>query len=174
MLANDCPAFYRPDARGEAEACYDLQAGDYLPLPGDERALQAAGLTVLRGNGSASLRDLGDGVALWEFHSVQNSIDDALIDSGHAALEEIAGGRYRALVIGNDGARFSIGYNLALALQRIEDGEFDALELSVGRLAGAGPGPAPCARAGRRGGAGHGAGRRRRIAFRLRRRRGAQ
>ena len=134
MLANDCPAFYRRDAHGEAEACYDPQAGEYVPLPEDERALEASGLTVLRGNGSASLRDLGDGVALWEFHSVQNSIDDALIDSGHAALEEIAGGRFRALVIGNDGARFSIGYNLALALQRIEDGEFDALERSVGRL----------------------------------------
>ncbi|MCY3946885.1 MAG: 3-hydroxyacyl-CoA dehydrogenase/enoyl-CoA hydratase family protein [Anaerolineaceae bacterium] len=134
MLANDCPAFYRRDASGEAEACYDPQAGEYLPLPGDERALQATGLTVLRSNRSASLRDLGDGVALWEFHSVQNSIDDALIEGGHAALEEIAGGRYQALVIGNDGARFSIGYNLALALQRIEDGEFDALERSVKSL----------------------------------------
>ena len=77
---------------------------------------------------------MGDGVALWQFHSKQNSIDDALIDSGHAALELVADGRCRALVIGNDGARFSIGYNLALALQRIKAGEFDALERSVQRL----------------------------------------
>lgn len=136
MLAGGCPTFYRRDARGEAEACYDPQAGDYLPLPVDERALQAAGLIVLSGNDSASLRDLGDGAALWEFHSAQNTIDDALIDSGHAALEAIAGGRFQALVIGNDGPRFSIGYNLALALQRIEDGEFDALERSVKSLQG--------------------------------------
>ena len=74
---------------------------------------------------------MGDGVALWQFHSKQNSIDDALIDSGHAALDLITEGRCRALVIGNDGPRFSIGYNLALALQRIEAGEFDALERSV-------------------------------------------
>ncbi len=136
MLANDCPTFYRRDASGEPEACYDPQAGDYLPLPVDERALQATGLTVLRSNECASLRDMGEGVALWEFHSAQNSIDDALIDSGHAALEEIAGGRFQALVIGSDGARFSVGYNLALALQRIEDGEFDALERSVEALQG--------------------------------------
>ena len=94
MLANDCPTFYQRDASGEAEACYDPQAGEYLPLPGDEWALQATGLTVLRSNESASLRELGDGVALWEFHSVQNSIDDALIEGGHAALEAIAGGEY--------------------------------------------------------------------------------
>ncbi len=136
MLANDCPAFYRRDARGEPDARYDPQAGAYLPLPENERALQAAGLTVLRSNDSASQRDLGDGVALWEFHSVQNTIDDALIDSGHAALETIAGGEFQALVIGNDGPRFSIGYNLALALQRIDDGEFEALERSVKSLQG--------------------------------------
>ena len=92
------------------------------------------GLPLLQRNDSASIRDMGDGVALWEFHSKQNSIDDALIDSGHAALALIEEGRFRALVIGNDGARFSIGYNLALALQRIEAGEFDALERSVQRL----------------------------------------
>lgn len=134
MPARGCRSFYRRNDRGEAEACYEPGAGDYVPLPRDERALQAAGLVVLQGNDSANLRDVGDGVALWEFRSKQNSIDDALIDSGLAALDQIAEGRFRALVIGNDGARFSIGYNLALALQRIEDGEFDALERSIERF----------------------------------------
>ncbi len=134
MLARGCASFYRRNAQGEAEACYEPRAGDYVPLARDRRALRAAGLTVLRGNDSGSLRDMGDGVGLWEFHSKQNSIDDALIDSGFMALELVAEGRWRALVIGNDGARFSIGYNLALALQRIEAGEFDELERSVQRL----------------------------------------
>lgn len=131
MLARGCASFYRRDAQGEPEACYEPQAGDYVPLARDRRALRAAGLPVLRGNDSGSLRDMGDGVGLWEFHSKQNSIDDALIESGFMALELIAEGRWRALVIGNDGARFSIGYNLALALQRIEAGEFDELERSI-------------------------------------------
>ena len=134
MLANGCPTFYRRDAPGAMQACYEPQAGDYVPMARDPRALRVAGLPLLQRNDSASLRDMGEGVALWEFHSKQNSIDDALIDSGHAALELVAEGRCRALVIGNDGARFSIGYNLALALQRIEAGEFDALERSVQRL----------------------------------------
>lgn len=134
MLERGCRTFYRRDPDGAALACYEPQAGDYAPLPNDDRAISASGLTVLRGNDSASLRDLGEGVALWEFHSLQNSIDDALIESGHAALEQVCNGRFRALVIGNDGARFSIGYNLALALQRIESGEFDALERSVANL----------------------------------------
>ena len=134
MLAHGCSTFYQRDAQGAVQACYQPQAGDYVPLARDPRALRAAGLPLLQRNDSASIRDMGDGVALWEFHSKQNSIDDALIDSGHAALELIGEGRCRALVIGNDGPRFSIGYNLALALQRIEAGEFDALERSVQRL----------------------------------------
>ena len=134
MLANGCPTFYLRDAQGAVQACYQPQAGDYVPLPRDPRALRAAGLPLLQRNDSAGIRDMGDGVALWQFHSKQNSIDDALIDSGQAALELITEGRCRALVIGNDGPRFSIGYNLALALQRIEAGEFDALERSVQRL----------------------------------------
>ncbi len=134
MLARGCANFYQRDAQGAVQACYQPQAGDYLPLARDPRALRVAGLTLLQRNDSASIRDMGDGVALWQFHSKQNSIDDALIDSGHAALALIEEGRCRALVIGNDGPRFSIGYNLALALQRIEAGEFDALERSVQRL----------------------------------------
>ena len=120
--------------RGQSQSCYQPQAGAYVPLARDPRALPVQGLTLLQRNDSAGIRDMGDGVALWQFHSKQNSIDDALIDSGFAALEQITEGRCRALVIGNDGARFSIGYNLALALQRIEAGEFDVLERSVQRL----------------------------------------
>ncbi len=134
MLARGCKSFYRRNDRGEAEAFYDLGAGEYVPLPRDGRALPAAGFSLVTGNDSANLRDMGDGVALWEFRSKQNSIDDALIDSGLAALDQIADGRFQALVIGNDGPRFSIGYNLALALQRSEDGEFDELERSIERF----------------------------------------
>ena len=134
MLSRGCRSFYRRNDSGEAEACHDPGVGAYVPLPRDGRALLAAGFNLVTGNDSANLRDMGDGVALWEFRSKQNSIDDALIDSGLAALDQIAEGRFQALVIGNDGARFSIGYNLALALQKIEDGEFDALERSIGRF----------------------------------------
>ena len=164
MLARGCPTFYQRDAQGVVQSCYQPQAGAYVPLPRDPRALRAAGLPLLQRNDSAGIRDMGDGVALWQFHSKQNSIDDALIDSGHAALELITEGRCRALIIGNDGPRFSIGYNLALALQRIEAGEFDALERSVQRLAAADPGAAPGACPGRRGGGGHGPRRRHGIA----------
>jgi len=42
----------------------------------------------------------------------RNSITPGLIESGWAALELLTEDQYRALVIGNDGERFSIGANL--------------------------------------------------------------
>lgn len=134
MLARGHATFYQRDAQGTARAFYAPQAGEYRPLPQDPRALPVAGLRIQQRNDSASLRDMGDGVALWAFHSKHNSIDDALLASGHDALQQVAAGRYRALVIGNDGARFSIGYNLALALARIEAGAFDEVERSLQRF----------------------------------------
>ena len=55
---------------------------------------------------------MGEGALLWEFNTKQNSITAGLIESGHRALQLLKDDRYRALVIGNDGERFSIGANL--------------------------------------------------------------
>ena len=134
MPARGCASFYQRDASGAVVACYDPQAGDHAMVQRDARALRAADFPVQLRNAGASLRDMGDGVTLWDFHSAHNSIDDDVIENGHDALEQVAAGRYRALVIGTDGARFSIGYNLALALARIEAGEFDKLARSVRRF----------------------------------------
>ena len=55
---------------------------------------------------------MGDGALLWEFTTKQNSITAGLIESGWRALQILDDERYAALVIGNDGERFSIGANL--------------------------------------------------------------
>ena len=59
-------------------------------------------------NGSASLWDIGDGVACLEFHTRMNTLDTeimALIDRS----VEIVGGGMSALVIHNEGSNFSVG-----------------------------------------------------------------
>ena len=40
-------------------------------------------------NLSASLRDMGDGVALFEFHAKMNAIDQDIIDMSHTALARL-------------------------------------------------------------------------------------
>jgi 3-hydroxyacyl-CoA dehydrogenase len=66
-------------------------------------------------NGSASLWDVGDGVACLEFHSKMNSLDaDTLAMVRQSII--IVGQQFKALVIYNEGSNFSVGANIGLAL----------------------------------------------------------
>ncbi len=66
-------------------------------------------------NGSAALWDIGDGVACFEFTSKMNALDPDTMDLLMRAIHEVAR-NFKALVIYNEGANFSVGANLGLAL----------------------------------------------------------
>lgn len=66
-------------------------------------------------NGSASLWDIGGGVACFEFTSKMNAMDPDIIALLAQAIETVKQ-RFRALVIYNEGDNFSVGANLGLAL----------------------------------------------------------
>jgi 3-hydroxyacyl-CoA dehydrogenase len=82
---------------------------------------------VIRKNASASLRDLGDGVACVEFHSKMNAIGPDTIAMVNEGLVELSR-NFDALVIGNQGAHFSVGANLLLLLNEIHSGHWDAID----------------------------------------------
>ncbi len=116
MLAAGKECFYQRDAGGKLVGYFSPQDGAYMPLVRDPREitladLRAAGARIFS-NGDGSIYDMGDGALLWEFTSKQNSITGDLIESGYKALELLGSPAYRALVIGNDGERFSVGANL--------------------------------------------------------------
>ena len=67
-------------------------------------------------NASASLWDIGDGVACLEFHSKSNSLDPQVMAMLGRAIAMGTEGKFRALVIHNEGKNFSVGANLGLAL----------------------------------------------------------
>ena len=93
-----------------ASAAYAPLAENPADLTAASARRRAPALAEKRG---ASLLDLGDGVALVEYHSKLNTIDDDIVAVTREALER-AGRDYRALVIGNDAADFSVGANVAL------------------------------------------------------------
>lgn len=66
-------------------------------------------------NGSASLWDIGDGVACLEFHSKMNSLDQDSLGMVKQALDHV-GKKMKALVIHNEAENFSVGANVGLAL----------------------------------------------------------
>jgi 3-hydroxyacyl-CoA dehydrogenase len=112
----------------EKEGFYRVADGrlQYLTTGGDyaavERApgvllladIKRAGKPVVR-NGSASLWDIGDGVACLEFHSKMNAIDPDTLDMIGKSIETV-GRDFKALVLHNEGSNYSVGVNLGLAL----------------------------------------------------------
>ncbi len=66
-------------------------------------------------NASASLWDIGDGVVCFEFTSKSNTLDAAILELLGQTVALVPQ-RYKALVIYNEGANFSLGANLGIAL----------------------------------------------------------
>jgi 3-hydroxyacyl-CoA dehydrogenase len=71
--------------------------------------------TPLAHNRSASLWDIGDGVACLEFHSKMNSLNPLILMMIDKAIRLIPG-RFKGLVIYNEGSNFSVGANIGLLL----------------------------------------------------------
>jgi 3-hydroxyacyl-CoA dehydrogenase len=88
---------------------------------------------VLRENSSASLIDIGDGIACLEFHTKMNSIDEGIIEMLRYVAEE-GQQHFRAVVIGNEAADFSAGANLMLVLMGAKAGEWNQIEQAINAL----------------------------------------
>ncbi len=63
-------------------------------------------------NAEVTLVDMGDGVALLEFHSKGNTLGRTVLEGFHKALDIVGDGDFRGLVIANDGDNFCLGANL--------------------------------------------------------------
>ena len=78
-------------------------------------------------NGSASLWDIGDGVVCFEVHTRMNALDPDVVTLLQKSLKLIEK-EYRALVLYNEGANFSVGANLGLALFAANVGVWPMIE----------------------------------------------
>jgi len=113
--AGDNP-MYRDDGEKRLQM---TPSGDYaeIVIEGDAWRLadKKRGREPIAKNGSASLWDVGDGVACLEFHSKMNSIDGDITAMIQKAVKLDKQG-YKALIIGNDADNFSVGANVGLSL----------------------------------------------------------
>ncbi len=93
--------------------------GRYAPLARPAGVIRLSdfkrGKQPVAGNASASIWDIGDGVACLEFHSKMNSIDPQTIAMVREAAKLGQKG-FKALVVYNEGENFSVGANIGLAL----------------------------------------------------------
>src|SRR5690606_822311 len=78
----------------------------------------------------SSLIDLGDGIALLEFHSQANAIGPDIIQMINFAIDEVEK-NYKGLVIGNQGKNFCVGANLGMILMEAQDDNIFELDFIV-------------------------------------------
>ncbi|MEM6456587.1 MAG: 3-hydroxyacyl-CoA dehydrogenase NAD-binding domain-containing protein [Acidobacteriota bacterium] len=132
MLAAGVESFYRRDDDGRVIGVYSWDAAAYVDLPRDPHAIDVASLVrdahTVEANDSARLIDLGDDVLLLAFESKMNAIDLSISAMMSRAAERLRTEHWRALVIGNDGANFSVGANLNGFVQAFEAGDWSMLE----------------------------------------------
>ncbi len=99
---------------------YFTFAGDYADVPRPPGVLTLSdikrGSEPFAKNGSASLWDIGDGVACLEFHSKMNAIGPGTLTMIETAVRTLPQRGFKALVIHNEGSNFSVGANLGLVL----------------------------------------------------------
>ncbi|MEJ2084184.1 MAG: 3-hydroxyacyl-CoA dehydrogenase NAD-binding domain-containing protein [Acidobacteriota bacterium] len=135
LLAAGEENFYRRNSF-DGQGFFDVASKAIEPEPQDLRTILLAdhkhkGGEILR-NWSASLVDVGDGVACLEIHSAlqpeMNPIDGAILDLLKQSLEEVGRRGLKGLVISHQGTHFSAGANLALILELAQSKRFNLLE----------------------------------------------
>ncbi len=138
MLKAGVETFYQYKGDNKV-GTYDVSKKKYVKLK------QADGfvfLKDLRGtkkevskNAGASLYDIGDGVALVEFHTKMNALDDDIFAIASEALDRLEND-FDGLVIGSEADNFSAGANLFMVVVAAQQGLWDQLDGAIRRLQG--------------------------------------
>ncbi|HET7580800.1 MAG TPA: 3-hydroxyacyl-CoA dehydrogenase/enoyl-CoA hydratase family protein [Bacillales bacterium] len=130
MLAAGHTSFYKQE-NGQTLFYHN---GSYQALKENPKMIHLKQLKdqdrVITKNAGASLIDLGDDVALLEFHSKSNALGLDTIQMLNKAMDEVEQ-NYKGLVIGNQGKNFCVGANIALMLMEAQDDNFFELDMVV-------------------------------------------
>ena len=81
-------------------------------------------------NPGASIQHLGDGVLNIEFQSKMNTLGGEVLQAINKGID-LAETEYEAVILGNQGANFSVGANLGMVFMMAVEQEYDELNYSV-------------------------------------------
>ncbi|WP_097149991.1 3-hydroxyacyl-CoA dehydrogenase/enoyl-CoA hydratase family protein [Ureibacillus acetophenoni] len=130
MLSKGIESFYT-EIDGDV-AFYN--GSEYEKVPVNEKVIDLKRYKkkhgVIKSNSGASLIDLGDGIALLEFHSKSNAIGLDIVQMINYAIDEVEA-NYKGLVIGNQGKNFCVGANLGMILMEAQDDNIFELDFVI-------------------------------------------
>jgi 3-hydroxyacyl-CoA dehydrogenase len=132
MIARGETRFYQTDASADRAVRYWSVADRAMiaavePPEVIDLGRRKAGGGLITANESASLVDLGDGVAALELHTRMNTLDARTVEMIHRALETVAAG-FAGLVVTGAGPHFSAGANLREVAARIAAADWAGVE----------------------------------------------
>ena len=126
---------------GKPNRQYNAEDGDLRELPQPAHAYKLPPFEIKRderlvtSNRSASLIDIGHGVACLVFHSKMNAIDDDIIALTQQSVAKVSEG-FDALVVGNEGPAFSAGANLKMILKMAKEKNWAGIETMIRQFQG--------------------------------------
>lgn len=125
-------SFYKVNDEGQT-IYFDKNSGNYNSIPGQESFIILDNIRknkTLWSNSGSAIQDLGDGIINFEIRSKMNSLGGEVLDGLNRAID-LAEKDYEGLVIGNQGANFSVGANLAMILMMAIDQDWDDLNMAI-------------------------------------------
>ena len=130
LLAKGYTSFY---SEVDGERAY-FTGTDYAVVETNEKAIDLKRYKkqhgIIKGNSGASLIDLGDGIALLEFHSQSNAIGLDIVAMINDSID-IVERDFKGLVIGNQGKNFCVGANLGMMLMEAQDDNIFELDYVI-------------------------------------------
>jgi len=112
---------------------YNVDSGEYTKIPGMENFIildYIRPTQTVWENKDSVLTDLGDGIVNFEFRSKMNTLGGGVLSGLNKSIE-IAEKDFKGMVIGNQGANFSVGANLGMIFMMALDQEWDELNYAI-------------------------------------------
>ncbi len=130
MLASGNKFFYKSE--GGQKKYYDIPTKTYKSISGRENfiILENKSENIVWKNADSKIIDLGDGVLNFGWHSKSFTLGSAVIEGMNKAID-IAEKDYKGLVIGHQGADFSLGANLGLVFMYAIEQDYDEIDFMI-------------------------------------------
>lgn len=121
------------EVRDGATYYYDIPSGEMRKIPGQDAFIILDNIrqnkTVWRNSG-AHIQHLGDGILNLEFRSKMNTIGGDVLAAINKAID-LSEKEYNGLVIGNQGANFSVGANIGMIFMMAVEQDYDELNAAI-------------------------------------------
>jgi 3-hydroxyacyl-CoA dehydrogenase len=130
MLQAGNKSFYKVES-GQRKY-YDIPSKGYKTIPGKDAFIILENLSdkIVWKNAESKVTDLGDGVINFSWHSKSYTLGSSVIEGLNKAID-LAEKDYNGLVIGHQGADFSLGANLGLVFMFAIEQEYDEIDFMV-------------------------------------------